>query len=273
MAKLPETQLKVEGLIENKITIVEPRPYLGISTIGESCPRKLWYNFRWVSKPEELTERKKRLFNRGHREEAIIIKDLESIGCKIHSTQVEVVTGWGHIKGHNDGIGENIPDAPKTPHLLEFKTYADKYFKKLIQNGVEINDPKYYAQCQCYMKLLKLKRTLFIAVNKDNDQRHYERLRYNAQDAKSYLDRAEDIITSQVAPKRINESSSWWQCKWCNNYDVCHFGEMPEKNCRTCQACDMYEEGAWGCSMHGCYLSTEEQREGCTSWILWEGLK
>ena len=139
MAKLPAIagRLKIETLIEDREIINEPRPYLGLSGIGDPCSRKLWYGFRMVAK-QKLTPRQHRLLNRGHREEPVIIVDLEAAGIKIKNTtddQAEVTTGYGHIKGHSDGIADNVPDASKTTHLLEFKTANDKNFKKIKKGG------------------------------------------------------------------------------------------------------------------------------------------
>ena len=272
MVEIPEKRLKIEQLIESREYPGELRPYLGISSIGESCPRKLWYSFRWVN-TSQFSARQKRLFARGHREEAIVIADLESIGCSIHSTQKEVTTGWGHIKGHSDGIVENVPDAPKTPHLLEIKTAGDKHFTKLVKLGsVEQASPGHYGQCQGYMNLLKLKRALYISVNKNNDARYYERIHYNPKNAESLLDRAHDIVSTEVPPGKIG-GSSWYECKFCQHYYVCHFNESVNQNCRTCRHLDMHDRGQWACALKSEWRTTAEQLAGCEAWALWEYLK
>ena len=263
-------KLKIEQVIENKIYSENPRPYFGISGIGAKCPRALWYSFRWVTK-QENTAREYRLFQRGHREEPIIIADLELVGCKVHSTQVEVVTGHGHIKGHNDGIVENLPDAPKTPHLLEMKTANDKRFAQIKKDGIEKSNPEYAAQAQCYMKLLKLKRALFVVVNKNNDERYYERINYDSKQANQLLKRAYDIISTEVPPAKIG-GATWYECKWCGHYDVCQFDEQPLKNCRTCYHGDIHDEGKWACSLKDEWLSYDEQLAGCDRWTKLETL-
>ena len=268
MAKLTfDSKLKIEQKIENRLFPAERRPYFGISGVGNKCPRALWYSFRWVSLIQH-TARQHRLFQRGHREEPIVIADLEAAGCTVHSTQKEVVTGHGHVKGHNDGIVENLPDAPKTPHLLEIKTANDKNFAKMKKEGIPEG---YLAQAQCYMKLLKLKRALFVVVNKNNDERYYERVNYSAKKANQLLKRAYDIISTEVPPAKIG-GSSWYECKWCDHYDTCHFNEEPQMNCRTCQNCDIYDEGQWGCSVFDCSLTYQEQLYGCEIWTKLETL-
>ena len=64
------------------------RNYLGASIIGDPCHRKLFYSFRWVSPPERFDGRMVRLFETGHREEALMIADLrhaaDCLGCGFH---------------------------------------------------------------------------------------------------------------------------------------------------------------------------------------------
>lgn len=58
------------------------RKHLGASILGNKCDRAIWYNFRWVLNiPFE--GRLRRLFNRGHREEQLIIQWLRGIGCVV----------------------------------------------------------------------------------------------------------------------------------------------------------------------------------------------
>jgi CRISPR/Cas system-associated exonuclease Cas4 (RecB family) len=266
MAKLPVPvgKLLIEEIIEGKTITTKPRPYFGISGIGEKCPRKLWYSFRWVA-DEEITPRQNRLFSRGHREEPIVITDLLNAGVSVHSSQITAVTGHGHIKGHPDGICEGVPDSPATPHLLEIKTANDANFKKMKTHGIKTAKPEYYAQVQCYMKLFKLRRTLFIVVNKNTDERYYERIKYSAKDATLLISRAIEIITTEEIPPKIG-SKVWYECKWCKFYAVCQLGAEPNHNCRTCTHIEMRDEGVWACSLNGEWLPTAKQRKACKNY-------
>jgi len=275
MAKLPiDQRLKVEKQIEDKFVIQNFRAYLGISQIAKPCPRELWYSFRWCAQTK-ITARVNRLFQRGHREEAIIQADLREIGIKHHSDQKEVVDGNGHIKGHIDDILENVPDAPKTPHLGEYKTHNDKSFKSLKSKGLIKSKPMHYGQMICYMHKLKLKRGLYIAVNKNDDARYYERISENKTKAIEYFQRGFDIISTEIPPKKINTSPTWYECKFCDYQNICHFNEKPLKNCRTCQFADICDDGVWECSHYKNKISTKVQRIsiGCPSYKLLETLR
>ena len=262
MVELPiDSRLKVEIQIEDHIIVQEQRPYLGISGIGANCLRSLWYGFRLCSQ-SHITSRLHRLFQRGHREEEIIREDLRRIGIYHHSDQKEVVAGRGHIKGHIDDLLENVPDAPKTTHLGEYKTHNDKSFKDLKNKGVKNSKPTHYAQMQCYMYLLNLKRALYIAVNKNDDSRYYERVRIDKDRAISLLDRAMSVISSEELPPRIG-NPAWFECKMCNHLLVCHYGTSPLANCRTCKYVEIHDEGKWRCSGHKLWLPFSLQKTGC----------
>ena len=107
MAKMPkDMRLEVEKKIEDKMLTQDFRPYLGISSLGEKCPRKLWYGFRLCAQ-RKIEPRLNRLFQRGHHEEPIIQKDLRAIGviCLVdQDNQPEVTFCDGHGKGHCDDI-------------------------------------------------------------------------------------------------------------------------------------------------------------------------
>jgi len=272
MAQLPiDTRLKTEQAIEDGLIVQDFRPYLGISGIGEKCPRSLFYGFRMCS-VKTITQRVARLFQRGHQEEPIIQADLRRIGIWHHDDQKEVVTGHGHIKGHIDDLLDFVPDAPKTTHLGEYKTHNDKSFKALKKQGMLKSKPTHYAQMICYMDELELKRGLYIAVNKNDDERYYERVSANPEKAKELIQRGVDIIGSEVPPTKM-ASSTWFECKWCDHYEVCHFGAIPLKNCRTCQNGDIHDHGIWACGRHDINLSFEQQKLGCKYYDLLGTLK
>ncbi len=117
-----------------------PRLYLGASSIGAECDRQLWYNFRGCVKPE-FSGRMYRLFETGDLEEARFVKELKAIGCTVHDVdpqtgqQFEVIALGGHFRGHMDGCALGIPEAPKTWHVLEFKTHNAKSFDEAEKRG------------------------------------------------------------------------------------------------------------------------------------------
>jgi len=273
MALLPvSTKLKTEQMIEDGLIKQDPRPYLGMSGLGHECARKLWYDFR-ICSDKHITPRLSRLFQRGHKEEPIIVADLAKAGIIHHSDQKECVHGNGHIKGHCDGILENVPDAPKTPHLGEFKTANDKSFKDMVKKRLKVSKPIYYGQTVTYMHKFGLKRGLFVMVNKNDDARYYERVYPDPEHAEYLLSRGIDIISSETPPANPFNRPTFLTCKLCDHSEICYMGEEVNKNCRTCQHGDIHDNGIWRCGKLNIELAFSQQLIGCMQYQILEGLK
>lgn len=230
------------------------RKHMGASLIGGECGRAIWYGFHWATKGN-FTGRLLRLFNRGHLEEARMIACLLTIGCTVyqqdeHGKQFRIVDVGGHFGGSGDGVAMGIPDLPPgTAALLEFKTHNDKSFVKLVAEGVRGAKFEHYVQMQTYMRKMGLAAALYLAVNKNNDELYGEIILLDSGVADQFIERGRTIIMmQQEAPSRMSESPSFFKCKWCNHYGICHQKRMPERNCRTCKYSKAdVEDGQWYC--------------------------
>ena len=271
MADLTEHFKTTKHAIDSGEIVQESRPYLGMSQIGHPCERLLWYSFNWYYK-DIIPKRISRLFLRGHREEEVVIDLLREAGIECGDFQVEFIDIEGHFKGHCDGTAINIPEAPKTKHILEIKTMNDANFKTLIKSGsVEKTKPEYYAQAQMYMHYGKLTRTLFIAVNKNTDELYAERIHYDSVHAAQLVLKAKSVILTESPPDRMAEKT-YYMCRWCSAKTVCHYEGIPERNCRTCLFSEPSTDGTWlceyqlttNCIVDGVVIPLEIQRVGCT---------
>lgn len=251
--------------IENNTIFNELRPYLGMSELGEDCSRYLWYRFRWAF-VKLISSRMRRLFKRGHREEPAIIEELEAVGVICFGFQEEVTMAFGHCKGHNDGKALGVIESPKTVHLLECKTMADKYFKDCKKQGVEASNPKYFCQGQIYMHKFGLTRCLFCAVNKNDDDYYFERFNYDPSFAGDLERKAESIILAEEPPEKISENPSWFKCKWCDALEICQYDAPINVSCRTCRNVDIENNGIWSCNLHNLRLSTGQQKLACNAY-------
>lgn len=225
----PDVSLTVQAIYDfwKKRGQAEPvRRYMGGSSIGLECDRRLWYQFR-IGDFEEFEGRMIRLFSRGHREEPVFVEELRGIGCIVHEVdkegkQFKVTALGGHFAGHMDGAGLGIPEAPKTWHLLEFKTHSAKSFADLKRYGVEKSKPQHYAQMQTYMGLSKgLTRALYMAVNKDTDELYTERIRFDPEFFKVTMGRAKRIIETSTAPLRCATRPDDFRCRYCSFKALC----------------------------------------------------
>lgn len=275
MALLPTPQTSLADLIyqaREKAQDRKPRPHLGASLIGDPCARKLWYGFRWVQ-PVEFRGKTLRLFERGQNEEEVFVRDLRSIGVEVWERdpdtgkQFTVSAHGGHFGGSLDGIGLGIPEAPKTKHVLEFKTHGDKSFKDLEKKGVKDAKPLHYAQMQIYMRRKKFDRALNMAVNKNDDSLYTERIRLDKTFADELIAKAGRIITAQNPPAGISEDPAWWECKFCEFRALCHkiTDALPLPNCRTCSHSTPLLDGdkVWHCAIHDGAIPLDFQYEGC----------
>lgn len=252
------------------------RSHMGASGIGKSCARSIWYGFRWATLPR-FDGRLLRLFNRGHLEEARFIAMLLTIGCRVYQQdangkQFRISDAGGHFGGSGDGVGVGIPDLdPELAALLEFKTSAEKPFLKLEKEGVREAKFEHYVQMNVYMHKMGLPVALYICVNKNNDKLYAEIVPYNREIAEQFIDRGNLLVFSADAPKRINESPGWFECRFCDHRDVCHLDKAPHRNCRTCKFSEPVTDGRWVCNVKPekgprVIATKEEQLEGCPSY-------
>ena len=281
MVMIPGRELHVKLMIDEKEHPNERRPYLGMSSIGDPCARKLWYGFRFASTPQINTARQMRIFARGDIEEARVVGYLKDIVIEVYrpgkynshervelfghigEQQEEFIGFAGHSMGHSDGRCINVPDAPKTEHLLEIKTANEKNFKKYIKlESVKEANPGYYGQIQRYMKASGLTRALFIVVNKNTEELYIERVHYDAEYADMLEAKETDIILSEQPPEK-EFPAGYFSCGWCPHNSVCHEGARPEQNCRTCASVDLHDGGRWSCGVTEKDLDMEAQEKGC----------
>lgn len=254
------------------------RPHLGASGIGKKCSRDIWMDWRWVSRVR-FPGRVLRLFDTGNHAEARFVADLRRIGVTVHdvdpATGEQIVvrdTETGHFGGSMDGVAVGFLEAPKAWHVCEFKTHSAKSFADLKKNGVMVSKPQHYAQMQSYMHLEGIDRAFYLAVNKDTDELHGERIRYDAAFGARMVAKAAAIVRSKQPPPRITEDPSWFECRFCDHHPVCHMGKLPEHNCRTCLHSTPTDGGEWVCERKGKHISTEEQRQGCYEHLIIPGM-
>ena len=117
-----------------------------------------------------------------------------------------------------------------------------------------------------YMYLMGLSVATYMIVNKNNDEIHAEFVPLDKAVAEQYMERGENIIKCKTPPARINESASYYKCKWCDFNEICHFKAPPMPNCRTCKHSEPLPDGTWGCHLYGALLDKVAQLRGCASW-------
>ncbi len=266
------------------------RGYLGASSIGHECSRYLWYQFRNCVK-RDFEGRVYRLFETGNLAEPRFVEELKGIGCDVHEVdghgdQFEVNAFGGHFSGHMDGCAIGIPEAPKTWHVLEFKTHNDKSFIKLNKEGVKKSKPTHYAQMMVYMGLTQMTRALYLAVNKNTDELYSERIKFNSAEFDAYMGRAEMIIFAQAPPERLASRPDDFRCKFCDAKELCwptagELIKLPWIDERMCCHATPEADGTWshnhscdgGHLLMPCFVHFADPTDAGDDWIEFQNHK
>lgn len=277
----PDDREKLEELISNDVNAFCEKYYeqghrnhLGGSAIGEPCWRKLWYSFRWV-KEERFDGRMMRLFNVGHAAEPRFVTYLRGIGFEVKEfaedgKQFRISGANGHYGGSLDGLCK----APARYQLsediilsLSFKTNnTGAGYAKVAETSLSKSKPIHWAQECAYGYKMGIRYCLYMIENKNDSDITFKivelDLNYGAQLEK----KANEIIFSKEPPPRISENPALFDCKYCHFTNICHKGETPEKNCRSCRNCMPTDNASWTCSLYG-VIPPEFIRQGCNDWL------
>lgn len=275
------TLAALRGEVEARAAAELPRPYLGMSSIGMSCERRLWYGFRWAAQEQFACDTLWR-FEDGHRSEDVMAARLRLVPG-VHLRAVDPRTGrqfvfadiGGHFRGHADGMVTGLLQAPKALHVWEAKAVNEAKLAKLDKLRAERGekqalaewDAVYHAQAILYMAYAEAPRHYLTASTPGARAMTSVRTDTDLDAARRLREKAERIITAAEPPTRISEDPAWWECKFCPMATVCHQGALPAVNCRTCAHAtpELIGDGRWSCAFHKRDLTVEEQRAGCPS--------
>lgn len=245
---------------------------VSMSQVIHPCTRWLWYSYRWAAKPEQATGKRQRIFETGAVYERRLLDMLRMIGCDVVETdeatgsQFRVELAHGHLRGKVDGIATRVPGAPVARHIVEAKSANDKNFKAIIKGPIRETKPDHHGQLQMYMHGLGIERGLYIVANKNTDEVHTERVAYDPDFCLSIVARVEAIVAMDRPPARLHDdpdSKGAIECRFCPARDICHGGDFPRKNCRTCLQSTPQDGARWLCELHDHARTYEAQQEGC----------
>lgn len=235
-----------------------PRRHLGASVIGRDCERQLWYSFHWAL-AKRHSGQLLRLFEVGHTAEPRFTAGLRGAGVTVHDTdpagkQWRISLLGGHAGGSMDGAGLGFAEAPKTWHVIEYKTHNDDSFKKLAKDGVKKAKPEHYDQMTVYMGETGMTRAFYLAENKNNSELYSERIEFDQVRFQQLKAKFERIVLAKQPLERCSKDPSFWKCKQCDFHPICHDGELPDINCRTCahSTPELDGQARWSCAQYGC---------------------
>jgi hypothetical protein len=288
MAKIPNpderdpTLEAADRALEQDAVTEKPRPYLGMSSIGEACSRKLWYRFRWAAY-EAFDATTLKRFADGHATETVIIGRLRKVpgvtlvdrdpasGRQIGHSDID-----GHFRGHEDGEILGILQAPKTWHVFEAKATAEKKFNELRRIIAAVGqkaalrkwNPVYFAQATLYQFYSALTRHYTVVATPGGRDWLGIRTEADTPFALELVAKAGRIIRAEAPPVRLSETPDHFECRYCSFSDICHGGQPPDRSCRTCLHATPVQRGQWHCSRWDRLLTEDEQRQGCPAHLL-----
>jgi hypothetical protein len=284
---IDETLEDVRKALEEESKKQGKRNYLGMSQIGEDCWRKLFYSFRGC-KNREIESSGLMAIQDGFVQEDImafrlqklpylelhtntINKKIDSFGRTLFGDKETDQIGFSllldHFKGHADGMIKGIKAAPKTWHVWENKAVNETKFNKLEKLKSELGEKEalrewdiiYYAQAQIYMHCSNTERHYltvqtpggrnFISCRTDLDKNY----------ANDLIDKAKSIIFDNwTTPAKIADKREYYKCKWCEFQGICHDGDFPEVNCKTCRYSEPVKDGERKCNYHDEIIKKED---------------
>ena len=220
----------INTLINELIERAEPpsenyRHYLGASTIGSECSRRI--QFDWMV-DAVFPARIKDIFARGHFFEDVMRRHLIAAGFKFApSERLEFKAAGGLFRGHADGIliaGPQLP-ALRYPCLWEHKCVKNKGWRAIEHGGLVGLYAPYAGQVAIYQAYLDITNpALFSVINADTCERLHFLVPFDAQLAQATSDRAVAVIKATKAGEllpRITEDPSDWRCKMCGHRNRC----------------------------------------------------
>jgi hypothetical protein len=200
----------------------EARGYIGASSIGNPCERKIWYGLKKI-RGESLPVSIRRTFDIGKKLESLILDYLEEAGLLlVRSSQnlayrsVEVP----ELQGHADA--KWLREFPHNSAIIEIKTAKDSSFRVFQKAGLKKWYPVYYAQVQTYMGMSGTKEAYVLALNKDTSELHDEHIGFDEDYYQELCDKAARIAKARTAPDKINNSPLYFVCRSCQYKSICH---------------------------------------------------
>ena len=211
----------------------ERRKYLGASSIGDECARKIQYRYLNypIDEDKGFSARTLRIFQFGHEIEDYAAKWLRDAGFDLRTEdkqgeQFGFSIADDQIKGHIDGVICDGPVAMGYPSLWENKSANDNKFKAFVRHGVAKANPTYATQIALYQTYMELTEqpALFTVVNKNKSEVYYELVPYNQALAQAASDKAVNILTASKAGDilpRVAQSKDFFLCKFCEYRETC----------------------------------------------------
>lgn len=242
MAPLPPPQDPTLDAADRALEVLETRRprrrYLGMSALGQSCSRRLWYDYHAPSQGAAFDAATLKRFADGHASEDVMANRLRLVpGLTLLTIDPETGRQWGfsdlddRLKGHMDGAVAGLMQAPKAWHVWEGKCTNEKSFLAFVKlrNADEKTalakwNPTYYAQAVLYMHYSGMDRHYLTVCTPGARDWASARTEADPGEAIRLVEKARRILDATVPLARISNDPAWHECRYCQHHEVCHGG-------------------------------------------------
>ena len=212
---------------------IKKRTYLGASSLGDSCSRKIQYRYMGYEPDSErdFNAQTLRIFQFGHEIEESVAQWLKQAGFDLkvvdkNGEQFGFSIADDQIRGHIDGVICGGEMDIQYPMLWECKSANERKFKEFQNKGVALANPVYAAQVALYQAYMQLTENpcLFTVLNKNTSEIYYELVPFNQPLAQEISDKAVKILEASKANEilpRIAQTRDYFSCKYCEYQDKC----------------------------------------------------
>lgn len=202
------------------------RQYLGASSIGSECLRKI--QFDWWCDPLHGS-RTRDIFRRGHLFEELTRQHLIRAGFKFAPPERLTFEALGGLfRGHADGILLSGPELPGVayPCVWEHKCVNAKNWRAIERDGLVKTFPVYAAQVALYQTYLNVvdNPAIFTVISADSCARLHLLVPFDAERAQAASDRAVTVIAATRADEllpRAYDDPEGWRCRMCGHRERC----------------------------------------------------
>jgi hypothetical protein len=201
------------------------RQYLGASSIGVECLRRIQYD--WMCDPQ-FPARTRDTFERGHFFERVSRRHMRAARFRFApKARLKFEAVGGLLRGHADGI---LVAGPKVegliyPAIWEHKALGAKGWRAIERDGLTGLYEVYAAQVALYQAYFDVTNpALFTCLNADSCERLHFLVPFNAQLAQAISDRAVMVIEATKAGEllpRIADNQDDWRCRMCSHRTRC----------------------------------------------------
>lgn len=218
----------IDAAVCEKANREPAREYLGASSIGHECLRKVQWDWRRPKRPTQ--SRTHRVFWRGHTFEKYVAEQFVISGFDLRRGEPEsgFIQADGRFRGHCDGIFRGGPaiEGIGYPCLWEMKALGEKSWNQIEKHGLKKPKPEYFAQVQLYMAYLGLTEhpAIFTALNVENGELLHLTIPFDPSEAQSASDRAVLVLRADAAGEtlpRITDDQDDFRCRFCSHRGEC----------------------------------------------------